>query len=321
MAWADALAAGTLVNLAGARAALPAGTPALEIERMWRAAACVKLAPGTYAAELVDAPCARRLIVVNGFYGAMRDKFTSTALAPNGVRWMRVAWDARKLTWAAFRGDVVGATNPAKAAPGSLRGKLHAGWRALGLPAAPFGADNGIHASASPIEALNERLIWLGGELARDELVAQAVRFGTDRAEACYVLGHWRGNPVVPPLRRAPAGGSDGGGSSGGGGGSGGAAAAAAAAAAGPPASVFDQMELADTGEVVRLVAAAAEARVEARRISALSTITHAVICFFFSFSRGACAVFAGGTGTERRAGGRQPAAVRGVPRGAPGGV
>jgi len=40
-------------------------------------------------------------------------------------------------------------------------------------------------------------------------------------------------------------------------------------------------MELADTGEVVRLVAAAAEARVEARRISALSTITHAVICFF----------------------------------------
>ena len=67
---------------------------------------------------------------------------------------MRVAWDARKLTWAAFRGDVVGATNPAKAAPGSLRGKLHAGWRALGLPAAPFGADNGIHASASPIEAL-----------------------------------------------------------------------------------------------------------------------------------------------------------------------
>ena len=34
VAWADALAAGTLVNLAGARAALPAGTPALEIERM-----------------------------------------------------------------------------------------------------------------------------------------------------------------------------------------------------------------------------------------------------------------------------------------------
>ena len=36
-----------------------------------------------------------------------------------------------------------------------LRGKLMACWQALGLPAAPHGADNGVHASASPIEALH----------------------------------------------------------------------------------------------------------------------------------------------------------------------
>ena len=155
LTWAAALANGALVNLAGARARLPPGTPAREIERMWRAAACVKLAPGTYVAELVGAPCERRTIVVNGFYGAMRDKFTSTALAPSGVRWLRVAWDMHKLTWASFREDVVGATDPAKAAPASLRGKLMACWQALGLPAAPHGADNGVHASASPIEALH----------------------------------------------------------------------------------------------------------------------------------------------------------------------
>ena len=53
--------------------------------------------------------------VVNGFYGSMRAKFTSPDLNPNGILWMKLSWKESDLTWEAFRNDVVGATDCAKA--------------------------------------------------------------------------------------------------------------------------------------------------------------------------------------------------------------
>lgn len=97
----------------------------------------------------------------------------------------------------------------------------------------------------------NERLIWLDGALERDMLVSQTVRFGVDRTEACSILRRWCANPVVPPLRRAPVG-------------SGGVEAGGTTASAETHAPVFDQLELVDTGEVVRLVASVVEARIDA---------------------------------------------------------
>jgi hypothetical protein len=58
------LADGVLINLRAAMARLPE-LSAKELETEWRAGPCLKLAPGTYAAQLL----ASGLIVINGFYG------------------------------------------------------------------------------------------------------------------------------------------------------------------------------------------------------------------------------------------------------------
>ena len=75
-----------------------------------------------------------------------------------------VEFDPATLAWADFRGSVLGPTDPAKAPAGSLRGKLMSDWEALGLAAAPNTGDNGVHASASPLEGLAERTNWLAAD-------------------------------------------------------------------------------------------------------------------------------------------------------------
>ena len=47
-----------------------------------------------------------------------------------------------------------------QALPESLRGELFAHYDKYDLEAAPAGAQNGCHASASPLEALHERTLW-----------------------------------------------------------------------------------------------------------------------------------------------------------------
>ena len=107
--------------------------------------------------------------ICNGFYPAMAGKFTADGAA---LHWYVVEFRGSKLTWAEFRGGVVGKTNPAEAQAGSLRGKLHAGWEQLGLAAQPSTGENGVHASAGPLEALRERTVWLGNRGAEDDVEA-----------------------------------------------------------------------------------------------------------------------------------------------------
>jgi nucleoside diphosphate kinase len=71
-----------------------------------------------------------------------------------------VEWDAASLSWSDFRGQLLGPTDPAECPAGSLRGQIKAQWQALGLKAEPDVGDNGVHASASPFEALAERMNW-----------------------------------------------------------------------------------------------------------------------------------------------------------------
>ena len=62
----------------------------------------------------------------------------------------------------------MGPTDPSEAPAGSLRGKIMSDWQALGLKAEPNVGDNGVHASASPFEALAERMNWLGATCESD---------------------------------------------------------------------------------------------------------------------------------------------------------
>jgi hypothetical protein len=119
-------------------------------------------------------------IVVNGFFPAMRAKYHDVTYAPRGIQWYIISWKESDVKWEDYRTHFVGATNPAKAVPNSIRNYMLNNYQALGLLDAPQGSDNGIHASASPVEAayeigqvwrpnkekLMETQVWLEGRKA-----------------------------------------------------------------------------------------------------------------------------------------------------------
>ena len=106
------------------------------------------------------------IFVINGFYMAMREKYTKPG---ESISYYLVEWDPKKLSWEDFRGKVLGATDPATAEEGSLRREIFKSWKSLGLKSEPNVGDNGVHASASPFEALAERLNWMGATLEGDD--------------------------------------------------------------------------------------------------------------------------------------------------------
>jgi len=130
------------------------------------------------------------VFVINGFYMAMRDKFTTPGAK---IHYYTVEWDSKKLSWADFRGKVLGATDPTQAAEGSLRATILAKWRDLGLKAPPNVGDNGVHASASPFEGLNERLNWLKADLKADSFGKVLLKAGIPES----VIRDWTKDPQV----------------------------------------------------------------------------------------------------------------------------
>merc|ERR1712113_1286211 len=84
-----------------------------------------------------------------------------------------VDWDPAKLSWADFRGKVLGPTDPAEAPKDSLRGEILAKWEELGLKSMPNVGDNGMHASASPFEAFAERNNWMSVPVAQDRFAGR----------------------------------------------------------------------------------------------------------------------------------------------------
>ena len=113
----------------------------------------------------LEQPAEGHIFVINGFYMAMREKYTKKGAS---IYYYLVEWEPDKLSWKDFRGEVVGATDPATGADGSLRKAIFTNWKSLGLAAEPNVGDNGIHASASPFEALAERLNWMSAKLEDD---------------------------------------------------------------------------------------------------------------------------------------------------------
>lgn len=119
-----------------------------EFEKEWRSSTCLKLFPGTYCSIMTN-----KLIVVNGFFPAMQAKYEKIEYAPNGIQFFLISFDSKKIHWKDFREQFIGATNPKKAVEGSLRHYLYHNYESMDLATQPAGSDNGIHASASPVEA------------------------------------------------------------------------------------------------------------------------------------------------------------------------
>mmetsp|Transcript_26646 Transcript_26646/g.63302 ORF Transcript_26646/g.63302 Transcript_26646/m.63302 type:complete len:298 (-) Transcript_26646:175-1068(-) len=158
--WDTAVGDGSFLNLAQYQEKFP-DLSAVEVEKRWRAGATVKLAPGNYVSKIAEDD----VLVINGFYASMRDKFISPGAR---VLWMVVQFDEANLPWKDFRGSVLGATDPTTASQGSLRRVILEQWKELGLAQEPSTSDNGVHASAGPIEGLRERMIWLGVKAEED---------------------------------------------------------------------------------------------------------------------------------------------------------
>ena len=161
LSWAEALAKGCVYNAADGCKKL--GIDGDGLDAKWatlkRGETLIKFGGGFYCGK-VDG-----IYIINGFYMAMRGKFTAPTAA---IYYYVVEWPTAALKWEDFRGTVLGATNPAEAAPGSLRKQVLESWRSLGLAAEPDTGDNGVHASASPFEALSERINWCGASLETD---------------------------------------------------------------------------------------------------------------------------------------------------------
>ncbi|CAK9087009.1 unnamed protein product [Durusdinium trenchii] len=119
----------------------------------------IKFGGGFYCGKVDD------IYVINGFYMNMRSKFTAPGTS---IYYYEVEWPAEKMSWADFRGKLLGPTDPASAPEGSLRQMIYSKWSELGLPARPDTGDNGVHASASPFEALAERCNWLRASISKD---------------------------------------------------------------------------------------------------------------------------------------------------------
>merc|ERR1719335_2182107 len=150
-----------------------------DLDKMWGEAkknkVLVKLGGGFYCAKLEKN--GETAYVFNGFFMTMRSTYVKEGAS---IYYFVVEWDPKSLSWADFRGKVLGPTDPADAPKDSLRGGALADWQNPGLAAAPNTGENCVHASASPFEGLAERMNWLGYKCERDTwgkaLLAAGVR-------------------------------------------------------------------------------------------------------------------------------------------------
>jgi len=188
--WADVLKDGLAFNAKDACEKM--GIDADELDKMWggakKAGNLVKLGGGFYCGKLEKD--GKTYYVFNGFFMTMRKGFVKEGAS---IYYYTVEWDAKGLSWADFRGKVLGPTDPAEAPKDSLRGGALANWKDLGLASEPNTGENCVHASASPFEALAERMNWLGARADRDPfgkaLLAAGVRPKT--------IKDWSLDPVV----------------------------------------------------------------------------------------------------------------------------
>lgn len=159
--WEDVLAKKKAVNAMDACKEFQC--TAEELNDAWKDAQVTKFGGGFYCGlvKLND----RALYVFNAFFMSMRSNFVGEGVS---IHCYVVEWDSATLKWEAFRGDLLGPTDPAEAPVGSIRKTILEQWKELGLAYEPNKGDNGVHASASPFEGLAEKCNWLAKSIKDD---------------------------------------------------------------------------------------------------------------------------------------------------------
>lgn len=131
------------------------------------------------------------IYLINGFYPSMKASFAQRGAT---IHYMVVEWEGNELSWPDMLQKAIGHSDPALAAPSSVRGKLHQTWEDVGLRAPPDRRDNGVHISKSAFEGLVDRLIWSKGAMLFTDT------FGS-RLLSCNIpsltVQNWLKNPIV----------------------------------------------------------------------------------------------------------------------------
>jgi hypothetical protein len=139
------------------------GCTATELDEAWQNTTVVKLGGGFYCGLVTIH--GQSLYVFNAFFLQMRSKFVQPDAS---IYWFDVEWDSQVLSWSDFRAKVLGSTDPTTAPPGSLRRIIYDTYHELGITDVPNKGDNGVHASASPLEGLGEKMNWLQRSIHQD---------------------------------------------------------------------------------------------------------------------------------------------------------
>lgn len=174
--WSEVLSQGLAYNALDACDKL--GVDGNTLNKLWSDAKkqdkLVKLGGGFYCG-LIEVPGKSPIYVFNAFFMSMRSQYT---VPGTNLHYFAVEWDEKDLSWADFRGKVLGPTDPAQAPMDSLRGKVYRNWQSHDLKTEPNTGDNVVHASASPFEGYCERNNWLGIQCKKDSYCRSLLKAG-----------------------------------------------------------------------------------------------------------------------------------------------
>lgn len=161
-----------------------------ELYELWKQSSFFKIGSGCYCAQI--AYRSQSIFVINGFYFDMERSFT---VQGTSIHYFIVEFSSAHLSWKRFREEIIGSTNPQKANPSSIRGRIWKNWRDLGLSREPSTGENGIHGSASPFEAFVEERNWLGASSTTVEsFFASELRKLSIDSE---LIEKWSRDPIV----------------------------------------------------------------------------------------------------------------------------
>jgi hypothetical protein len=160
-----------------------------ELNEAWQQAKVTKFGGGFYCGK-VTVKGKPELYVFNAFFMTMRSKFVGPGVS---IHCYTVEWDPSKLSWDAFRNELLGPTDPADGPVGSIRRTILETYKELGLADKPNKGDNGVHASASPFEGLAERTNWLNTKLEDDAFAAALLEAGLTK----HTIEEWSVDPQI----------------------------------------------------------------------------------------------------------------------------
>jgi hypothetical protein len=136
----------------------PSFTPD-SLQQLWQQSQTAKLSGGNYCARVKIA--GEDVYLINGFHPKQLIHFTADG------RMIITFTLTGNLDWATARNQFIGKTNPADAAPGSLRNELLVNREKFGLNEVSA-SQNGFHLSAGPVEGLVELMRYCSDFSAGD---------------------------------------------------------------------------------------------------------------------------------------------------------